>query len=327
MRLVSDIGELELIRRIAERLEAPPPGEVWAGDDTAVLRPAPEHELFTTDLMVEGVDFELSYCTGGDVGYKALAVNVSDVAAMGGVPRHALITMGLRAETTLAIVDGIVEGLAGAAKDYGVALVGGDVSQAGELSLGVAMTGAAQRPVLRRGARPGDALVVTGRLGGAAGGLAVLRRGARLATGHAAALVRRQLRPEPRLAAGGILASYGATAMIDLSDGLAVDLGHLCSSSGAGCVVETAAIPVDESLEAMAKDLDLDPLQTALTGGEDFELLAALPPDAVSRAEREVRAAGVALTEIGRVTEGGCYIGDKALDEIRREGWEHLRSR
>lgn len=327
---VSDLGERALIDRILGRFggEAPP-SEVWSGDDAALLETS-GRVLVSTDLMVEHVDFELSYATGSDIGWKVAAINASDLAAMGGSPRHAVVTLALDASTPVELVDGIAQGMAEAALKWSFDLVGGDISAASELSIGLTMLGTvvANEPVLRSGARPGDALCITGTLGGAAGGLIVLRAGLN-GDARALSLMARQLRPTARVAEGAALARLGAAAMIDVSDGLAVDLGHIVESSEVGCEVALDVLPVDGGLAWLTKQegITADPTLLAVTGGEDFELLFALDESLVARASGELAELGTTVTRIGTVTESGRLIGGRDLEEWRRRGWEHLRER
>lgn len=332
-RTVSEAGELELVARITARLA---PAQ-YARDDAAVVDWPGDRLLCTTDALVEDVDFDLAYCTGADVGWKALAVNVSDVAAMGGAPRYAVAALSLRPDAPVALVDGIVDGLGAAARRWGVAVVGGDVGEAREVSLSVTVLGAVGEhgPVARAGARPGDALCVTGALGGAAGGLAALRALGRSGPRDAgpatlAALDRlraRQLRPVARVDEAHALAGAGARAMIDVSDGLAVDLAHLTRASAVGCDVDAAALPVDGDLSVLRDVLPgaRDPLDLAVVGGEDFELLAAVDPGRVDEARAAVASVGTELSVVGTITDGGSVLAGRALEDWRTLGWEHLR--
>jgi thiamine-monophosphate kinase len=303
---------------------------VWSGDDTAAFR-WPEGELlFTTDLMVEDVDFKLSYSSGFDVGWKLVAVNASDIAAMGGRPWRAVASIALRPETEIAFVDALAEGMAALSKDLGLGLVGGDFSSGREISASVAMLGIAsdRGPVLRSGARIGDALCVTGALGGAAGGLLVLEEQiAAPGSEEREKLVAASQRPRPRVDEGQILADY-AHAMIDLSDGLAVDLGHITEASGVGCEIELGAVPPHGSLDWLCdKRPQTDPVSLAITGGEDFELLICLDDSDLGEAQARLDDQGTSLTRIGVVTDGPARIGNRNLDDWRAEGWEHLHSR
>ena len=319
---VSDSGESGLLELVRERFGSAPDGEVWAGDDAAVIVTG-AHSLLTTDVLVEGVDFDLSYCTGYDVGWKALAVNVSDIAAMGGTPQRAVVSLALPATTPLEVVESFIDGLDAGADRWGVGIVGGDISSASEMSVSVALVGATDgAPVLRSGARPGDVICVTGSLGGAAGGLFALQRGVGGHNGEIERLVERQLRPLPRL--GESAALQTATSMIDVSDGLALDLTRLMTASGTGAELSRSAIPVDPSLDAL--EGGPDPMTLALGGGEDYELLCTIAvSDLESVRDRLTGMAG--LTEIGVVTEGGrCLLDGRAL-EGEELGWDHLRNR
>lgn len=320
-----DAGEHGLIGLIAERLGPPPRGEVWAGDDTAIVASPGTSLLLTTDLVVEGVDFDFAYCDGTDVGHKAMAASASDIAAMGGRPTHAMITLALATSTPIAVVEDLLDGLTEAAMSYGLALVGGDISEADSMAIGVAVIGAApQRAILRSGARPGHLICVTGTLGGAAGGLEVLRKKMVLPSGQGRALMDRQRRPQPRLDAGALLAEAGACAMIDVSDGLLVDLGHILDASGTGCRLESASIPADPALAAIQ---GFDALHAALTGGEDFELLLTIEEKNFPAARAGAAKAGVPLSVIGRVTVQGRMLDERPLEEFEEDTWQHLRTR
>jgi thiamine-monophosphate kinase len=324
-----DLGERALIERIAPRFGPPAAGEVWSGDDTATIRAPGTELLFTTDLMVEDVDFKLSYSSGFDVGWKLIAANASDIAAMGGRPWRAVASIALRPETEVAFVDAFADGMAALSKELGLGLVGGDFSSGREISASVAMLGIAPDggPVLRSGARAGDVLCVTGALGGAAGGLLVLEEGIDgPGSGERDALAAASQRPRPRVNEGRVLADH-AHAMIDLSDGLAVDLGHMTQASGIGCEVDLDAVPLHEALGWLQdRRPQTDPLGLALTGGEDFELLLSLDDSELSEARARLGEQGTSLTRIGVVTEGPARIGNSDLDDWRAQGWEHLHN-
>ncbi|CAN5773812.1 thiamine-phosphate kinase [soil metagenome] len=320
---VAAVGELGLLRLVDERIGRAPEGEVWGGDDTAVVSAPGPRLLLTTDLLVAGIDFELAWASGEDIGWKAAVANVSDVAAMGGRPTHALLTVGVAPTAPLALFEGLLEGLVEAMASYGVAVVGGDISEAGELSVGVSLMGReGEQVVLRSGARACDVVCVTGALGGAVGGLEALRRGLPR-SGAAARLIGRQLRPEARLVAGEALAAAGARAMIDVSDGVALDLARLCDASGTGCTIRSGELPIDPDLRALE---GFDPVAAALTGGEDFELLCALPADRVGMAGRALRSADVDLTPIGEMTAGPRLIDGRPLETWTERAWQHLRT-
>jgi thiamine-monophosphate kinase len=325
---VGDLGESALIARLAARLPPPPPDETWSGDDAAVVAVGGDPMLFTTDLVVEGVDFRLDSFSGEDVGWKAVAVNASDIAAMGGAPRAAVATLGLKPDLPLELFDGILDGALAACRRWAIDLVGGDISEASELSIAIAMTGelTGTRPVLRTGASVGDAICVTGALGGARAGLMLLSRAVNAAD-EAQRLVQRQRRPMARVAEGGVLAGF-ASAMIDVSDGLAVDLGRVLDASAVGCDVDPGLVPVDPGIAAVTGELAVDPFSLALTGGEDYELLFTVAPDEVDSAIAAVERLGTAATRIGRVVEGPTrLIGETDLTEYKERSWDHLRIR
>ncbi len=237
------------------------PGEVHSGDDTAVLLPPASPLLFATDVAVERVHFDLAFSSPADAGWKVAVANLSDVAAMGGRPTH--VVAGVAGRGTR-LLEEVFEGLLEACRAYETALVGGDLSHSEQLFLSVAILGQAppSGAVLRSGGRPGDELYCTGPLGAAAAGLSRLRQDGR-ATGR---LVEAFLRPRARVREGSLAARLGASAMIDISDGLAQDLSHLTAASGVGAELE--GVPVAEGASE----------QEALSGGEDYELLFSVAP-------------------------------------------------
>lgn len=317
---VSELGEDGLVRLIAARIGPAPEGEIWTGDDAAVVGSPGPRLLLTTDQMVEGVDFDLAYTSGDDLGWKVVAVNVSDVAAMGGEPHVAVATAALPTSATVAFVDAFVGGLMGAAREWGVNLVGGDLSRAGKIVVSVALVGAVEgEPVRRDGARPGDVLCVTGELGGSAAGLHALRGG-----DTSSDLAIRHLRPRARLDEARALVPSRPSAMIDVSDGLAVDLGRLTEASGVGCDVDIGVLPIAPGVTAIG---ELAPEEVAVLGGEDYELLFTIAPERLGTATEAVRSVGTSVTAIGRVTDGPRRIGGRDLEGWRDRGWDHLRGR
>ena len=246
-----------------------------------MLLPTPGHRLVvTTDVLVEGLDFTAELSEPEDWGWKAVAANLSDLAAMAAEARWLVLALTVPEATPVPTLERVYAGVGEACRAYGVTLVGGDVSAGPALSLAVTALGEAERPVLRSGARPGDRLAVSGPLGAAAAGLALLRSGDPAAAellGRFPALAAAHRRPQPALAMGVALARAGATAMIDLSDGLAGDALHLAESSGVGVEIHDATVPLAPGVTEAAALLGLDPLALALGGGEDFVLAAALP--------------------------------------------------
>lgn len=302
------------------------------GDDAAVLRQNEQTDLvITADLLVEGIDFLLDWSTPQLLGHKALAVSLSDIAAMGARPRWAMVSLGMpQSLWDNGFADTFYDGWFTLAERYGVTLIGGDVSRApNELVIDSIALGEidAGRAVMRGGAQPGDLIYVTGSLGGAAAGLRLLESGGSfIDDGSAAAtLIARQLRPHPRTAWGEFLGRERlATAMIDLSDGLSSDLRHLCEASSVGAVVDAESVPIDPALIATESDratlMDL-----ALNGGEDFELLFTVAPENERKLPRELE--GIAITKIGQI--GGSISGIELEFAGRRTplepgGFEHF---
>lgn len=322
MRL-KHLGERAVIERIRRAF-----GEKRAdvllgiGDDAALVR-GPERLLLTTDILVEDEDFLLPDHPPRLLGRKALNVNLSDIAAMGGRPRHALVGLALPGDVEAAWLRQFMDGLRSAAREAGVALVGGDLSRAAKVMISVTVTGEVREPVRRDGARPGDAIFVSGTLGDAAGGLRLIEKGgSRGVAKPVRPLVDAFLDPVPRLKLGALLAGRGlASAMIDVSDGLSVDLAHICGESGVGAEIEAGRVPISPALERFA----LDPLALALDGGEDFELLFTVRP--AKRAAVEALARRFRLTRIGRVTPGRrVYLVDARGRRklLRAGGFEHF---
>jgi thiamine-monophosphate kinase len=258
--------------------------EVGVGDDAAVLRPTPGRRLVvTTDVLVEGRHFGGAFSKPEDWGWKAVTVNLSDLAAMGAAARWLLVALTVPDQASLTLLQRLYAGIGEACEAFAVALVGGDTSGGPALSLAVTALGEADRAVTRAGARPGDRLVVSGPLGAAAAGLALLERDdqpARELLGRFPGLAAAHRRPRPELATGMRLAHAGATAMIDLSDGLAGDALHLAEASGVGIELHDAAVPLAPGVAEAATLLGRDPAELALGGGEDYLLAAALPPTA-----------------------------------------------
>jgi thiamine-monophosphate kinase len=309
------LNEFDVIRRLTGRLPEPPPEVVVPiGDDCAVLRLGDTLWAAAADMLVSGRHFK-EWASPQDVGYKAVAVNVSDVAAMGGVPRFVLISGGANnVETTLHCMDGVLE----ACEEFGAYPLGGDTTGAAALTVDVSILGQlAQAPVLRSGARPGDLLAVTGELGASAAGLLALESD----DVGPKRLIRKHLRPEPRLVAGCAAARLGAHAMIDLSDGLASDVRHVCERSGVGCRVDLDLLPIAGDTREYLRSENRNPEVLAVTGGEDYELLVAVSEDVVEALASESE---VPVTVIGEVTGDGVVFlrGGERVDGL--SGWDHF---
>jgi len=308
---LGDLGEFGLIDQLVAYF---PQGEhvlVGPGDDAALLRVKQGHVVVSSDLMVEGRHFRRDWVGGYDVGRRAAAQNLSDINAMGGTAHSLTIGLAAPADLPVAWALDLARGFAEECGLVGASVVGGDVTRAEEIVIAVTVIGAVTRaPVLRGGATPGDVLALAGRQGWAAGGLAVLGRGFR----SPRALVEAYKHPEPPYWAGPAGAASGATAMIDVSDGLLAECGHLASASGVAIDVRTDALEIPEPLHAVAAATGADPISFVLGGGDDHALLATFP-------------AGTALPEgfrvIGTVAEGGGVTVDGGPYE-GPTGWTHF---
>ena len=308
---LADVGEFGLISELSGRFAQGAHVYVGPGDDAAVLRTPKGHVVVSTDLLVEGRHFRREWASANDIGRKAAAANLSDVNAMGGTA-HSL-TVGLAAPADLPVqwaLD-LADGIAEEAALVGADIVGGDLTTANEVVVAITVLGTCEiAPVLRSGAEPGDVVALAGRQGWAAAGLAVLGRGFR----SPRVLVEAYQRPQPPYAAGLAAAHAGATAMIDVSDGLLADAGHIAADSGVALDIERSAFELAEPMQAVGSALGVDPMQFILGGGDDHAILATFPagtemPDG--------------FTVIGRVSEGaGVTVDGSAYDGPA--GWAHF---
>ena len=322
----SDLGEFGLIERLLARLGTGGEGVVVGpGDDAAAVRVGTGTVLATADLLLEGVHFEIGLSSPADVGWKALAVNLSDIAAMGGTPRFALISLGAPAATPAATLEQVYAGLDECARAFSVAVVGGDTVRSDRLIVSVAVVGepGPHGIVTRSGAAPGQAVCVTGAVGGAAAGLALLRAASN--DPAAAQLLERypslahaHRRPSPRIPEGLAAARAGATAMIDLSDGLGRDVGHICDSSGTGVRLNAGSVPLADGVAATAEWAGVDPIDFGVGGGDDYELVVAIPPE---------RSGELGIAVIGEYVAGSDAVldrGDGRLEPLSSMGWDHF---
>ena len=312
--ILSDLGELSLVEIIRGRFSGQRRGKLLhgIGDDAAVTGLPLGKLLSSTDIMAEGVHFDLSLVMPYQLGFKLVSVNVSDIYAMGGKPLHILLALAMPSSTDMAFLERFFDGVSDALDLYGASLAGGDISACkGDMVLTATVIGQTNRPVLRSGARPGDALYVTGPLGDSASGLELLRRiggplelDKRFVRGplpwkSMEPLIRRHLLPEARKPGAWL---GRATAMIDVSDGLALDLSRMCTESGVGAVLDMERIPVSEGTRMTASVLKLNTLDLVLSGGEDYELLFAASGNVRGRPVRIgeiVKGDGVVLRTAG----------------------------
>ncbi|HZI61479.1 MAG TPA: thiamine-phosphate kinase [Pyrinomonadaceae bacterium] len=330
--------EFEFIETLRERASASS-SVVGIGDDAAVFQTtAGKETVVTTDLLIEDIDFRRTTIPPYLLGHKALAVSFSDIAAMGARPRWLLTSIGVPSDVWQTdFGDRLYSGLFELANRYDVQLIGGDTSRTEEkividsIVIGECFAGQA---VKRSGAKVGDQIFVTGSLGGAAAGLRLVERGAHLAEQNLDDedskkldhVLLRQLRPEPRVGWGIVLGDEKfATSMIDISDGLSSDLNHLCSASDVGALIESSFLPIDHQVVELCGRRALDPLQLALHGGEDFELLFTVRPSDVPRLPRRVD--GTQITRIGEITNRneGVQIREGArVWDLNPGGWKHF---
>ncbi|WP_162924733.1 thiamine-phosphate kinase [Rubrobacter indicoceani] len=311
--------EFEVIDRIRALLPSAPEGVILPiGDDCAVIEVGGERWVAAADMLVAGRHFREEWSSPGDVGFKAVAVNVSDVAAMGARPRFVLTSGGAPGSE---VALGCFAGVAEACREFGVYPIGGDTTGSERLVVDVAILGSLEGRdfVARSGAGAGDVIAVSGELGAAAAGLLALERGVE---GYER-LKARHRRPEPRVEAGVAAAEVGMGAMIDLSDGLASDVRHVCERSGVGCRIDLGLLPVSPDVRELALKLGEDPERLAATGGEDFELLFCGPEAAVEKLGRVV---GTPVTVIGEVLSEAKGVGflkeGRAVPDL--SGWDHF---
>ena len=324
MRLRS-LREREIVSSIRREFTAKARGLVLGiGDDAAVIRGGKGPSLLTTDLLIEDVHFIVSLNPPRLLGRKSLNVNLSDIAAMGGTPRFALLGLALRGNLDRAWVRDFFGGIKAAAEEFGVSLIGGDISAAGKIAISVTIVGEGETFIPRSGARPGDLIYVSGYLGDAASGLRQLRKGFRPGQDkNADHLIRAFLDPLPQIALGRAISRLkAASSMIDTSDGLSVDLRHLCEESGTGAEVEPARLPLSPAI----RSIERYPERLALHGGEDYQLLFTVRPEKSGEIERLSRR--FRIGRIGRMTRGNDVQLVDARG-IRRplepKGYEHLR--
>ncbi len=334
---VRDVGEFGLIDRLVAALpaEARAAGGdviVAAGDDAAVLRVPPgEVQVVTTDALIEGSHFRLDWTDWESLGHRALAANLSDIAGMGALPSVAVVTLGLRGDEAVTDLEAMYRGMGALATRHGTIVVGGDIVRvAGERLISITAMGRARagEVLLRSGARPGDAIGITGTIGAAAAGLAILTDPERFAGRTTAErLVRAHLRPEPRVDAGQLLVAHGATAAMDLSDGLAGDLPKILAASAVSAEIDIERLPVIAAVRALFPDRWRE---LALRGGEDFELLFTIPPDRWDALASDAAARDITVTRVGTVLGAGAapevflIDSDGARERLSTGAFDHF---
>lgn len=312
-RTVGSVGEFELIRRVTEGRSQPASTLLGPGDDAAVIAASDGRVVTSTDMLVQNVHFRLDWSSPDLIGRKAVAVNLADVAAMGARPTAVLVGLACPGGTPASLLEELAGGMWAEATDAGAGLAGGDLVTAEMVVISITALGdlEGRQPVTRAGAKAGDQLAVIGKLGWAAAGLAVLGRGFRSPAG----IVGAHRRPEPPYRAGPQAADAGATAMIDVSDGLLADLGHIAESSGVAIDVRTDRLEVHQRLVDVGSALGANPLHWVLTGGEDYALAATFPGSL--DLPKGWRVIGTVGQGHGVTVDGERYAGDG--------GWEHFR--
>jgi thiamine-monophosphate kinase len=308
---IAGLGEFGLIAQVTRDRVQPVTTILGPGDDAAVVAASDGRVVATTDVLVAGVHFRLDWSTPEQVGRKAAAANLADVAAMGAVPTALLVGLAAPSDTSVETIAGLADGLWAEAAEVGAGLVGGDVVTSATLTLAITALGSLEGrpPVTRSGARPGDVVALAGRLGWAAAGLAVLQRGFR----SPGVVVAAHRVPEPPYAAGPAAAAAGATAMIDVSDGLLADLGHVARASGV--VIDVRRPDVPQKLVEVGAALGVDPVSFLLAGGEDHALVATFPADA---------ALPTGFTPIGEVRAGDAAVLVEGRPYDGDPGWTHF---
>jgi thiamine-monophosphate kinase len=327
---LSTLGEFGLIHAIQQRSSQRSPDTVIGiGDDAAVLKTGPASLLLaTTDMLIEGVHFDLSFTDFYSLGWKSAAINLSDIAAMGGVPRFCLTSLALPARVPVEAVLDFYQGFNALLRAHKTILVGGDTcSSKGGLVISVTALGEAKKRTIipRSGAKQGDRIFVTGTLGDSGAGLELLKAGVRSQESGVRRLIDRHLRPVPRVAWGRKLALSGcASSMIDVSDGLSSDLSHLCEESGTGAMLFSDKIPCSPALLRSADRLRKPPLHYALSGGEDYELLFTVPSGRMKKLE----SLHIPAVEIGTITRGNAMFlvnGAGKKTALRPTGYDHFK--
>jgi len=325
---VWELGEFGVIDVIARTVGKPSRAELvlGIGDDTAAWRTGKSVQLATTDILIQDVHLNLENVTWRDLGWKALAVNISDIAAMGGTPGYAMVSLGLPPDTEVASVRELYLGIKAIAKKFSVDIVGGNISKAPVVIIDVSLIGKASQALLTRSAaKPGDQIAVTGYLGTSAAGCRMLKSSLKLDKSTTALLQKAHLRPKPRVAEGQALVQQGVRAAIDISDGLISDLTHICEASKVGARVRIDKLPVHPKVKATFKD---EAMSMALSGGEDYELLFTAKSSIINRIRKVMSTPVTVLGEITRAHPGKVILLDKQGKTVDRgeRGWDHFRS-
>lgn len=325
---VWELGEFGLIEIIAKIVGKPAREELvlGIGDDTAAWRTQKFIQLATTDILIEDVHFNLDTATWRDLGWKALAVNISDIAAMGGTPSYAMVSLGLPPDIEIASVRELYRGIKDIAKKFEVDIVGGNISRAPVVIVDISLIGKASQALLTRSsAKPGDLIAVTGYLGTSAAGCRMLKSSLKLDKSTTALLREAHLRPKPRVAEGQTLVQYGVRAAIDISDGLISDLTHICKASKVGAKVWRDRLPIHPGVKAAFRN---EATGMALSGGEDYELLFTAKSSIINKVKNVMSTPVTVIGEITREHSGKVTLLNKQGKTVdwKERGWDHFRS-
>ena len=332
---VSEIGEFGLIARLAKMAQksAGKDAAAWQhliigiGDDAAAYFANNEIQLATVDSLVQGVHFSLSYMSWQELGRKSIAVNLSDIAAMGGLPRYALVSLGLPPDTEVEHIIDLYRGMFDIAGKFGLAIVGGDTVSAPVVFVSVTVIGSAgdrKRGMLRRSAaKPGDQIAVTNSLGASAGGLKMLQEGLKFAPKYAKQMRQAHILPNPRVDEGQLLVAKRVKCGMDVSDGLIGDLGHICAESKVGARINVDLVPVAPAASACFGEMGLE---MALTGGEDYELLFTAGPQIMKNVIKTLQCPVTVVGEITAENTGKVKLVDNSGKpyNIKKTGWDHF---
>jgi len=313
MTEIKDIGEFGLIDRLKERIGEDEGVVKGIGDDCAVLEDRENYQLLTTDMLVSGDHFNREWQSPWQIGWKSIVVNVSDIASMGGVPKWALVSMALPDDVSVEYIDQIFGGMIDASDEYDLSIIGGDTTHGDLLVMNVALIGEVKKEDLcmRSDAEVGDMICVSGDVGKSWAGLELLRAGEDGYTDF-------YLEPYCRLDISGKLAPI-VNAMIDVSDGVASEVGHICEESGVGAEVYKDKIPISDKTKEAGKILGKDPMFWALSGGEDFELLFTIDEEKIDSID------GIDYTKIGKITKSGMFLADEDGEKSElKGGYDHF---
>lgn len=324
---ISNVGEIKLIKAIREELKNQPNLFNPIGDDSAVFKLADSSlKLFTTDSQVKDIHFKLDTAEPIGLGFKSISINVSDVAAMAGKPRFALISLGLEKDMDFNFVMDLFKGFKLAAKKYDLSIAGGDITTTNTFFINISLIGEVEPELLRKrsSAKPTQDIYVSGKLGASSAGLALMQN--KLESRHKDYLITKHTKPIARVQESRLASKLGAQAMEDISDGLLAEINHICEESNCGAALYAQQIPIDTGVEDIANQINLNPLQFALSGGEDYEIVFTTDKDNSKNIEEAFNKENLELYKIGEVTSNNkISVLDKDNNELSFDkGWEHL---